>query len=84
MEAIDIKIQEAIESIKIHGNRMKNLIKNDPINNKADESWKLILHTTDMLKQNKKETVKVKNETKAGFRIDNSSVVSYWLSQFKP
>ena len=64
MEAIDIKMQEAIESIQTHCSRLKNLIKNDPISNKADESWKLTLHANDMLEQKNKETVKVNNQSK--------------------
>ena len=52
MEAIDLKIQEAIESIQVHGRRIKNLIKNDPINNKVDEHWKMSLHAKDMLEKN--------------------------------
>lgn len=52
MEAIDLKIQEAIEIIQVHGRRMKNLIKNDPINNKVDEHWKMSLHAKDMLEKN--------------------------------
>ena len=64
MEAIDLKIQEAIESIQVHGRRIKNLVKNDPINNKVDENWKMSLQAKDMLKQDKKGASKANNETK--------------------
>ena len=64
MATIDLKIEEAIESIQVHGRRIKNLIKNDPINSKVDENWKLSLQAKDMLKEDKKGASKANNETK--------------------
>ena len=64
MEAIDLKIQEAIESIQVHGRRIKNLIKNDPINNKVDEHWKISFHAKDMLEKDEKGVSKVNDTAK--------------------
>ena len=61
MEIIDIKLQEAIVSIQSHANRIKNIIKNDPINNKADASWKITFKAKDMLQKEKNENVKNDN-----------------------
>ena len=58
MEAIDLKVQEAIASIQAHGKRIKNLIKSDPINNKADVHWKLSLQANDMLRDEMKSASK--------------------------
>ena len=49
MESIDKKIEEAIEDIKAHGSRIKNLFKKDPINNTIDDNWKLNLKANDIL-----------------------------------
>ena len=69
VEIIDMKLQEAIVSIQSHANRIKNIIKNDPINNKADASWKITFEAKDMLQKDKTE--KVQNDNVS---IKNTSV----------
>ena len=66
MEEVDVKVQEAIDSITAHGKRIKNILKNDPVNNQIDENWKLNLQTKEMLVQDKKNEPKPnpKNEPK--------------------
>ena len=61
VEIIDIKLQEAIESIQSHANRIKNIIKNDPINNKADPNWKMTFEAKDMLRKDKTDIVENDN-----------------------
>ena len=53
MGEVDVKVQEAIDSITAHGKRIKNILKNDPVNNQIDENWKLNLQTKEMLVQDK-------------------------------
>ena len=64
MEEVDVKVQEAIDSITAHGKRIKNILKNDPVNNKIDKNWKLNFQSKEMLFQAKKEpTNSDKNES---------------------
>ena len=56
MGSIDTKIQEAIEDIKAHGSRIKNLFKKDPINNTIDDNWKLNLKANDLLVKDQNES----------------------------
>lgn len=64
MEEVDEKVQEAIDSITAHGKRIKNILKNDPVNNKIDENWKLHLQSKEMLLQETKESNKTEKKTK--------------------
>lgn len=63
MESIDKKIQEAIEDINAHGERIRNMFKKDPINYKVDDNWKLNLKISDILMQEQNEESAQKNET---------------------
>ena len=62
MESIDKKIEEAIEDIKAHGSRIKNLLKKDPINNTIDDNWKLSIKANDILVEDQNEDAQ-KNKT---------------------
>ena len=76
MEEVDVKVQEAIDSITAHGKRIKNILKNDPVNNQIDENWKLNLQTKEMLVQDKENKPKPiqkttpKNESKAEPKVE--------------
>ena len=63
MESIDKKIQEAIEDINAHGERIRNMFKIDPINYKIDDNWKLNLEVSEILKQERNEESVQKNKT---------------------
>ena len=64
-----MKLQEAFASIQSHANRIKNMIRNDPINNKADASWKITFEAKDMLQKDKTRSVKNDNVS-----VKNTSV----------
>ena len=62
VEVIEKKIQEAKDIIQAHGKRMQELIRSDPVNNKVDENWKMIISSKEMLKQ-KQKTIKNSSES---------------------
>ena len=62
MESIDKKIQEAVEEINAHGERIRNMFKNDPINYNVDDNWKFNLSVSDILVQEKNGEHLKKNE----------------------
>ena len=64
MDEVDVKVQEAIDSINAHGKRIKNILKNDPVNNKIDENWKLSFQSKEMLVQEKKEPTKIEKKAR--------------------
>ena len=69
MEEVDEKVQEAIDSITAHGKRIKNILKNDPVNNKIDENWKLNFQSKEMLVQEKKEVSKTEKKQRMSQRL---------------
>ena len=72
MESIDKKIQEAIEDIKAHGSRIKNLFKKDPINNTIDDNWKLNLKANDILVEDQNEHAHKNKTTIKSVPLKNS------------
>ena len=55
---------------------MKNLIKNDPIKNKVDNSWKLTLQTREMIKHDPIEISTTNGSIKKNIRSKNNKTTS--------